>query len=181
MSRIIQEKLNLAQRTIEVELVEIFPNLDREEVHTQFSHLRFNGYHHLTAAAVARELSRGGYEKLIQSQGFYDPDKNQYTGHCHQSTPMLGLVLIALGFTNVAYLEGFRIRDNFSQTGIIEMIPPQEEQDQSNRLEFIKIGRIPYCCLEIDIGGVKKYISAKHVQAIEGSVSYTHLTLPTKA
>ena len=76
-------------------------------------------------------------------------------------TPILGLALHALDF-NVSYLECFRIKESFLENGKIEMIPPEEETDAKNREQFIRIGRIPYCCLEVVIDREKFYVSAKH-------------------
>ena len=104
-----------------------------------------------------------GYGDILKTLGFYDPESRKFSGHCHQITPALGTMLRLFGFEEVAYLEGFRVDP---ETGL--MVPPQEEESQM-REEFCSIGRIPYCCLEVRVGGENFYLSGKHIKQSNGS------------
>ena len=170
MFNISEEKLDLSQRTLEVPWSDIFPKLNQRQILERFSTLkeRFTEPHELLFE-VAKDLALGGYDWVLSTQGFYEKGNEQYSGHCHQSTPVLGLVLDTLGFRNVVYLECYRIRNDFSQTGISEKVPPEEEQS-TLRNEFITLRRIPYCVLEVAING-KRLISGKHLKAVADEAS----------
>lgn len=79
-------------------------------------------------------------------------------------------MLKSLGF-NVHYLESYCIRESFERFGANIQVPPSEEPDPKLRDEFIAIKKIPYCCLEVNIGNAPFYVSAKHIKENEdGSV-----------
>ena len=167
---------DLTVRAVDVPLSLLFPRLDIEDVKRRFP---------ISEAAepdeaIAHALhllwkNKGeGFTELLQAYGFHEAENSTcYTGHCHVATPSLGLVLAANGFENVAFLECFRIRPGpyFSDDRCV-MVPPGEEPDAAKRDEFIRIGRIPYCCLEIEIGrqeggravSQKRHVSAKHTR-----------------
>lgn len=154
-------------REVEVSFNDLFPNFDLVGVRDMFSKLK-DANPHKTVYNVMKVLASGGYRVVLEEQGFWDSKFTSYSGHCHQSTPILGLVLYALGF-EVSYLECFRIRDHFFRTGVIDKVPSSEETNPEMKPEFISINRIPYCCLEIMIKGVPYYISGKHLALKEES------------
>ncbi|MBI2583233.1 MAG: hypothetical protein HYW25_01075 [Candidatus Aenigmarchaeota archaeon] len=159
-----EELMNFEYREIILPLQEIFPQINIEKIKRQFLPLKYyNPYK--TIFAVACELWNGGYQSIFTSSGFYDTKFEVFSGHCHQCTPALGLVLKALGFERVSYLECFRVREHFPKTGIIEQVPPTEEPNQEVREEFCSIGRIPYCCLEVVIDGQPHYLTGKHFKS----------------
>ncbi len=157
------ELLRFDYRELRVRLEELFPKLNREAVKNQFGHLK-KANPHETVLNVARALWNGGYEELLREQGFYDRAYASFSGHCHQCTPELGLVLKVLGFEKVSYLECFRVREHFPETGIIEQVPPEEEPNLEMKAEFCSIRRIPYCCLEVFVNGEPFYLTGKHVK-----------------
>ena len=158
-----KELLNFQYREISLPLENIFPRLDRREIAREFAHLKKDSAHE-TVLNVARELWNGGYNKILERSGFYEEHYASFSGHCHQCTPALGVVLQSLGFENVSYLECFRIREHFPKTGLIEQVPPSEEQNNAMKEEFCSIKRIPYCCLEIKIDDEFYYLTGKHVK-----------------
>ncbi len=155
------ELLNFSYRELELPVQELFPRLDLQAMKDTFAYLR-EADPHATIYAVARALWNGGYTSLLHEYGFWDTHFQSFSGHCHQCTPALGAVLKVLGF-EVSYLECFRIREHFTITGIIEQVPPAEEQS-ALKSEFLRIKRIPYCILEVMIKGVPYYITGKHVK-----------------
>ncbi len=155
-----QERLNLDFREIEVDFESIFPRLNRERIAHQFAPLK-RLMPHVAIYRAAQQLADGGYTQLLQEHGFWEGKSQEFTGHCHQSTPALGLALNGLDLA-VSYLECFRINPDFEQTSKIEMVDPREEKS-AMRDRFIEIGRIPYCCLEVQINGRPFYLSPKHL------------------
>ena len=168
------EKLDFRVREIDVQFEQLFPRLDRKAVFERFKHLKSTNPHE-TIFNVVKELWKGernedtGYAWVLDHQGFHSKGYEKFTGHCHQTTPSLGLVLKVLGFDQVAYLECYRIRENFPKTGIVEMVPPEKEENNKARKEFIEIGRIPYCTLEVKVDGKPFYVASKHIKAADGS------------
>ena len=158
-----EEKLNLTRREIDVTFEDIFPKLDRAAVLEKFKHLKREDPHE-TIFKAAKELWIGGYEWLLREQGFYSKSHPTFTGHCHQTTPALALVLKTLGFNDVAYLECYRIEKHFPTSGIIKTVSPEEEPNPEVREEFQRIGRIPYCTLEVKIEGLPFYVTSKHLK-----------------
>ncbi len=158
-----QELMDFSYRELSVDMQSIFPRLDIESVRQKFSHLKVNNLHQ-TAFNVSRELANGGYDWIFDNFGFHEAEYQTFSGHCHQCTPALGLVLKTLGFEKISYLECFRIREHFPQTGILEQVPPTEEPNPAMKDEFCSIGRIPYCCLEVFIDGRPFYITGKHIR-----------------
>lgn len=169
MLNISRELLDHKYRELKVSFEDLFPKLDRKVVEKRFARL-WQADPHATVFAAARELWEGGYESLLSEYGFFDKKDLVFEGHCHQATPALGLVLKVLGFEKLAYLECFRIRDHFPETGIIEKVPPEEEPDSVMRPEFCGIRRIPYCCLEVFVDSKPYYVSGKHVRP-QGTVT----------
>ncbi len=168
---ILTELQNFTYRTLPVRLETLFPDLQGQlrETPQRFAQLRGPTAHE-TIFLAASHLAKSGYAEILNEYGFWDELYQAFTGHCHQSTPALGLVLKALGFQNVTYLEGYRIREHFPQTGTIEQVPPSEEPDPAKRDEFKALGRIPYCCLEVKIAGKPFYLSAKHLRSVGDEV-----------
>ena len=162
MKSLNDEMLDFSYREMRVPLERVFPKLDRAGIKQQFAHLASQNPHQ-TVFNVARELWNGGYDKILQQYGFHDEKYPTFSGHCHQCTPALGLVLKELGFT-VSYLECFRIREQFAETGVIEQVPPEEEPNPKMKEEFCGIKRIPYCCLEVMIDGEPFYLTGKHLK-----------------
>ena len=132
---------------------------------------------HQTIYSVVRALSEGGYSLLFDEQGFWHSDYQKYTGHSHQCCSVLALVLFALGF-EVSYLEGYRVRDYVGRTGIIEQVSPMEESNPANRVEFVRLRRIPYSCVEVIVKGIAYYISPKHLQVDLTTNSLQALLVP---
>ncbi|GEM_PF-2173504 len=165
-----KEKLDLTRRTIELSFENIFHKLNQKKVAETLYFYQNEEDSHYRLALIARSLDRSqgsGYNSMIKTHGFYSGDQ-EFTNHCHQSTPILALNLKLVGkFDQLAYLECYRIKDHFSETGICEKVLPQEETDLKLRDEFITLGRIPYCNLEVTIQGQKFYVSAKHVKINE--------------
>lgn len=170
------ELFNLNYREVIVSPKDFFPKLNLERVKARFLHLR-KADPHQTIYAVCRALSEGGYSLLMDEQGFWHPDYQKYSNHSHQCCSILALVLYSLGF-EVSYLEGFRIRDYVLRTGIIEQVPPSEEENPKNKPEFEKIKRIPYSCVEVIVRGLPYYISPKHAQIDLGTNSLQALLKP---
>ena len=165
-----KEKLNLKQRTINIDLKDLFPNLDINKLNLNINKEEKN--EHKKVLEIARELANNnqGYISTLKNHGFYSEDK-EYQNHCQQSTCALALNLKLLGdLDKIAYLECYRIKEHFPETGIIEQVDAKEEPDPNMRNEFIEIGRIPYCCLEITINNKKYYISGKHLKVINNEV-----------
>ncbi len=169
MPSVESELANHAYREIHVSPKELFPNWNEMKTLHQFLALR-NRNPHQTILNVARALANGGYDSFLATNGFWHAPFSSYSGHCHQCSPALAVILKALGFQNVSYLECYRIREHFSQTGKLEKVPPQEEPNPDNREEFCAIARIPYCCTEVEIQGEKFLISGKHVKIENGSL-----------
>jgi len=157
------ELMNLEYREVEINLKDIFPNLDLEKIKDKFGSL-INKNPHETVFNVCKDLWNGGYDSVLREHEFFDKAYSNFTGHCHQCTPILGLVLKALGFEEVSYLECFRIYESFLRNGIIEQFPPEEEPNPDNLKEFCSIKRIPYCCLEVFIDGKPYYVTGKHIK-----------------
>ncbi|HIH26031.1 hypothetical protein J4476_05230 [Candidatus Woesearchaeota archaeon] len=168
------EKLNLEYRELQVNLKDIFPNLNFENIKKEFMKYKKDNPHEIVYN-VAKELWNYGYISIMKENGFYEEEYKEFTGHCHQCTPIMGIVLKALGFEKVAYLEGYRIYESFLRNGIIEQVPPEDETDPGKVSEFVKIKRIPYCCLEVFIDGKAYYISPKHIKSKQGK-TYALLT-----
>ncbi|HLC85898.1 MAG TPA: hypothetical protein VJG30_01265 [Candidatus Nanoarchaeia archaeon] len=156
-------------REVEVDFKSLFPNLNISDVSNRFRHLKTDDPHE-TILAVIKDLWNGGYDYVLGNHGFWDAEYSKFSGHCHQCTPILGLVLSSLGFENVSYLECCRVYEHFIRTGNLEQVPPQEEPNPEMVEEFKKINRIPYCCLELFIEGKPYYISGKHVKPKDGKM-----------
>lgn len=150
-------------REINTPLAQLFPRLNTQKIGQILGHLKSENPHQ-TIFNVARELWNGGYDQILKDNGFWDTKYSTFSGHCHQCTPVLGLALRVLGFADVSYLECYRIREHFLQTGMIEQVPPQEEPNPEMKEEFCGIGRIPYCCLEVRVGNELFYLTGKHLR-----------------
>ena len=173
MVSIIEEEINLKPRETVIRLEALFPQLDVSATFHRFAPFREEDKHQ-TVFNITRELANGGYAWVLKKNGFYNPKHPEFSGHCHQCTPALGLVLSLLKY-RVSYLECYRIREHFTETGQIEIVPPQEESNEAVREEFCSIGRIPYCCLEVMIDGEPRYVSGKHIRT-EGDSTLALLT-----
>ncbi|MDO8460383.1 MAG: hypothetical protein Q7S74_04700 [Nanoarchaeota archaeon] len=149
-------------RRIYVNLEEIFPKLNLEKVRKRFFSLESDNPHQ-TIFNVARELWNGGYEAILNEYGFWDKKYSNFSGHCHQCTPALGLALKSLGFI-VDYLECRRVNEDYLESGIIKPVSPMEEPNPQMKKEFCGIGRIPYCCLEVKIGQDNFHLTGKHLK-----------------
>lgn len=160
-----KELTNLTYREIDVSLESLFPRLNRQNAEI-IARQYDGGNKHQTVLNLASGLLDGGYGLILDKNGFWDEQYPTFSGHCHQITPVLGLMLKSLDF-DVSYLECFRVRDHFMQTGRVEQVPPIEESNEKTRDEFCGIGRIPYCCLEVVIDGQPFYISGKHIKVDE--------------
>ena len=172
-----QELRDLRFRELSVSLETLFPRLDREGVLHRFAYLRDdNDDSHATLFDVANVLGDNGnkeYAELLERNGFHDAAFQRFSGHCHQFTPALGLVLKTLGF-DVSYLEGYRVESSVTEGRIVQ-VNPELEPNPDNRQEFCGIGRIPYCCLEVVIDGEPFHVSPKHL-AFEGTTTKALLT-----
>lgn len=153
---------NFKYRKEKVKAKEIFHKFNLEKLKSEFKY-EVNGDPHQAILNITLDLWNGGYDFILDNFGFHDKKYSSFSGHCHQITPALGVVLATLGF-KVAYLEAYRL-DPFSE----EMMDPKEEQSDMKE-EFCSIGRIPYCCLEVEIEGEKFYISGKHIKREDGEI-----------
>ena len=159
-----KEILDLTPREVTVFPTDLFAGISSTDLDKRWRHLK-TGEEHQTVLNVALAMwGDRGYNTLLDKHKFWEGGSEKFTGHCHQCTPVLGVVLRALGFQDVSYLECFRIREHFPQTGKIEKVPPSEETDERNKKEFERIGRIPYCCLEVVIHNQPFYITGKHIR-----------------
>ncbi len=159
-----KELLNFSYREIDVSFNEIFPRLNKGKVVQQSRRFAWKDSHQTVyTAARGLWLRDFGYETILEENGFWDTRYPQFSGHCHQCTPTLGLVLDSLDF-NVSYLECQRIDNRFIETGIMEKVPPEQEPNPVMGGEFCCIGRIPYCCLEVRIGTQLFYLTGKHLK-----------------
>lgn len=153
---------NFEYRKEKVNIKEIFPKFDLGKLKSEFKY-DLNGDPHQVVFDITLDLWNGGYDYILDNFGFYDKKYSKFSGHCHQITPALGAVLKALGF-KVAYLEAYRL-DPFTEE---KMDPEMEESDMKE--EFCGIGRIPYCCLEVEVEGEKFYLSGKHIKREDGEI-----------
>lgn len=152
---------NFDYRKEVVNVKEIFPRFDLQKLKAEFGY-DLDQDPHQTIFDITLDLWNGGYDFVLNNFGFYDDKFAKFSGHCHQITPALGAILKSLGFEKAAYLEGYRI-DPFTEE---KMDPEREEGGMKD--EFCSIGRIPYCCLEVEIDGEKFYISGKHIKRDNG-------------
>ena len=150
-------------REFEVPLAMLFPKLNLETIRMRFQHLK-QANPHETIYLISRALSEGGYEFLIEEQGFWDSAFAKFTGHANQCVPILGLVLTALGF-ECSFLDCYQVNDHIAKTGMIDQTMPSAEKDLKKKMEWMKIKRIPYCILEVNIKNQLFYISGKHLSA----------------
>jgi len=162
MVNVKQELMNFSYRELNVNWKDLFPRINFDLVRTDFTRFQ-NSNPHQTIFDVAKELWDGKYESVLKENGFWDTDYPTFGGHCHQCTPVLGLALSSLGF-EVAYLECQRIESDFESSGLINKVDPRNESNDAMRDQFCKIGRIPYCCLEVTIDGEKFYLTGKHLK-----------------
>lgn len=139
---------------------EIFPHFNVKDFKRRFGKKSFSDPHQ-TILETALELWEGGYDDILKRYGFHDSHK-KFSGHCHQITPALGLVLLARGF-KASYLECYMVNRE-----TLQKIPPEQEPNPETREEFCSIGRIPYCCLEVEVAGEKLYLSGKHIKKVNG-------------
>jgi hypothetical protein len=158
---------NFKYREEKVKPQEIFPQFSLSVLQQKFPKKNLKNPHEVIFQ-TALSLWGGGYDFILDNFGFYDKKYSKFSGHCHQITPALGLVLLYFGF-EVAYLECARVDP---KTG--EMISPEEEKSDMKE-EFCSIGRIPYCCLEVNIKGEKFYLTGKHL-SLQGGVAQSLLT-----
>ncbi len=168
MTDLSQEMVNFNYRELEVSFKTLFPKFNAIPLISRFKHLKRVDSHE-TIYLVARALSEGGYELILNEQGFWNPEFAKFTGHANQCAPVLGLVLSQLGF-ECSYLECLRVRDHITKTGLIDPCQPNEEIDLKRKEEWAKLRRIPYSILEINIKGKNYYISGKHLSAKEDYV-----------
>jgi hypothetical protein len=158
---------NFKYREEKVKISEIFPQFSLKVLQKKFPKKIFKNPHEVIFQTTL-SLWGGGYDFILDNFGFHDRAYAKFSGHCHQITPALGLVLLHFGF-KVAYLECARVD---LKTG--EMISPEEEKSEMKE-EFCSIGRIPYCCLEVKIKGEKFYLTGKHL-TLQGGVAQALLT-----
>lgn len=173
-----KEFLNITYHELTLNWNDIFPQVNADVVQNEFAHLICENDHD-TVFNVAKELWNGGYEWIFKNCGFWDPAFGVFSGHCHQCTPALGLVLHVFGFS-VSYLECHRIRAHVIETGILEQVPPKEETDPAMLKEFCAINRIPYCCLEVIIDNRTFFITGKHLKPETNFPNKTGITTSGK-
>lgn len=159
-----KEILDLNYREVTVSPSDLFKDISLTDLAEQWKHLKDRDEHRTILNVALAMWGNQGYSNLLDKHAFWEKGSEKFTGHCHQCTPALGVVLRALGFRDISYLECFRIREDFPKTGKIEMVPPSEETDDKNRPAFIEAGRIPYCCLEVVINHQPFYFSGKHIK-----------------
>ncbi len=157
-----KELMNFSFRETNIDLKNIFPNIKLNKLKEKFEYLVDNNPHQ-TVFNITKELWNGGYDYILKEFGFWQDKYRNFSGHCHQCTPILGVALKSLGF-KVAYLECFRIKESFLKNGIVEKVSPEEEPNPSMKEEFCAIERIPYCCLEVNINGINYYLTGKHLK-----------------
>lgn len=157
-----EELRNLSYRELQVSLQDLLPRADASRLKREFERFVKSDPHE-TVFGIARELWHGGYERVLEDAGFYEERFAKFSGHAQQCSVVLGAILHSLGF-QVAYLECFRIHEGpFLRDGHIVRVGPEEEHG-ALREEFMEIGRIPYCLLEVTIDDVPYYVSAKHLR-----------------
>lgn len=159
--------LDLDFRKEKLESWEIFPAFDIKEARTMFGRLEEENPHETILNIAINLWKHDGYEAFLKAFGFHDLRSKEFSGHCHQITPILGIVLKMNGFKNVKYLESYRIDAQKFKEGVIEKLSPDLEANEANKQAFIEMGRIPYCCLEVKIGKESFYISGKHIKKVE--------------
>ena len=155
-------------REIFISPAQLFPQINIAKIKKDFSHLVSDDPHQ-TVFSVAKALWErdAGYDVYLKTYGFWDARFETFSGHCHQCTPALGVILYALGFEDVSYLECLRVRDHVWETGIVEKFPPHHEPEPMKIKEYCDLGRIPYCCLEVVIEERPFYVTGKHMR-LEG-------------
>jgi hypothetical protein len=155
-----EELKNFSYREMQISPAELFPHVDLEQLKREFQHFVRNDPH-ATIFTIAKELWHGGYDRIMKECGFWDEKCEKFDGACHQCTPVLGLVLHSLGF-QVAYLECMRIHEEpYFNLGHVERVDPLMVNE---REEFIELGRVPYCILEVTIDDVPYYLTGKHLK-----------------
>ena len=154
-------------REVEITFQEIFPRYKKLDIKEYFEHLK-DPNPHKTILNVAFYMSEFGYNQILDRYCFHQEDNYTFSNHCHQCTPALGLVLKNLGFKHVHYLECYKIEKQAFEQGFVRKLDPLKEKNSKNRAIFSSIGRIPYCCLEVNIEGKKYYISGKHIKLLDG-------------
>lgn len=153
---------NFEYRRERVKASEIFPKIDVSDLRKKYPKKDLSNPHQVIFDTCL-EMWDGGYDYILNNYGFHEKGFEKFSGHCHQITPALGIVLLSLGFPKVGYLECFRVDPK-----TLEKVPPEEEPNPEMREEFCSIGRIPYCCLEIEINGELFYTTGKHLKRVEG-------------
>ncbi len=149
-------------REIDLSLKELFPRYRKFTLQSHFDSLKDTNPHQ-TILNVLFYMADFGYNQILDNYGFHQEEYYTFKNHAHQCTPALALVLKQLGFHHVHYLECYRIETAAFNQGFLKMVDPSKEPNPKNRQEFIKIGRIPYCLLEVEINKEKFYISGKHI------------------
>ncbi|MDO8538200.1 MAG: hypothetical protein Q7S21_04915 [archaeon] len=159
--------LDLKIREEKLEAWEIFPAFDLKEARTMYGRLDEENPHETILNIALNLWKHDGYEAFLKSFGFHDLRAKEFSGHCHQITPILGIILKINGFKNVKYLESYRIDSAKFKEGTIEKMSPALEANEANKQAFIDLGRIPYCCLEVKVGKETFYVSGKHIKKID--------------
>mgnify|MGYP001601084699 FL=1 len=152
---------NFEYRREKVDVKEVFPNFKKQDF-IEFIERHFppkNVSKNTRILQVAMGMKNGGYEYFLKNYGFWDDKYSAFSGHCHQITPILALVLSSLDF-HASYLECRRVDPD-----TLKPIPPENENSEMKD-EFCRLGRIPYCCLEVTVYGEVRYISGKHIDWI---------------
>lgn len=164
---------NFEYRREKVRVSEIFPKFDISDLREKFPKKDLANPHQVIFETCL-DLWDSGYDYVLRQQkasyayildkyGFHEKGFEKFSGHCHQITPALGIVLLSLGFPKVGYLECFRVDPE-----TLEKVPPEEEPNPQMREEFCAIGRIPYCCLGVEIDGEMYYTTGKHLKRVDG-------------
>lgn len=154
---------NFEYRREKVDVKEVFPNFKKQDFN-RFLERCFpqrNISKSTRILEVTLGMKNGGYEYFLKNYGFWDEKYPIFSGHCHQITPILALVLSGLDF-HASYLECLRVDPE-----TLKPIPPENENSDMKD-EFCRLERIPYCCLEVNVYDEIRYISGKHIDWING-------------
>lgn len=160
-----QELRDFEYRQIDLSPKDILPKFDLDEfrkiIGPDLKGVKRNP--HLVVLDTTLKLWMEGYDQIIDKFGFWEKGFDQFSGHCHQISPVLGLALLVKGFDEITYREGYRMD---LLTG--NKFDPNLEPNPQMREEFCGIGRIPYCHTGVVIGDKEYIFSGKHLKSESG-------------
>lgn len=147
----------------------LFRNYDPTAITRDFGNFRRSAVQsHIEVQSVLAALALDQYPRLLRDMRFVRTEHPPDGSHCHQQSPVAAAVLHALGY-RVTYLECKRILPGFADTGRVVPVRLDQLPDEAQHEEWRAIGRIPYCCIGVQIMEQWYYCSPKHI-TVRGGV-----------